>query len=113
MSRGYGAIPATTPVATALYVVTGLIVLGAALVAGLNLGRTTLDSMSADLAKLYRELGVYRSGDTPKAEAEPVRTAAEGWPDQLADEIVAWAGLDFSQLDNPDTAEGDTAVCPR
>ncbi len=27
MSRGYGAIPATTPVATALYVVTGLIVL--------------------------------------------------------------------------------------
>ena len=27
MSRGHGAIPATTPVATALYVVTGLIVL--------------------------------------------------------------------------------------
>ena len=28
-------------------------------------------------------------------------------------EIVAWAGLDFSQLNNPDAADADTAVCPR
>jgi len=30
-----------------------------------------------------------------------------------SDEVVAWAGLDFSQLDQPDTADADTAVCPR
>ena len=30
-----------------------------------------------------------------------------------ASEIVAWTGLDFSQLDNPDAAEAETAVCPR
>ena len=29
------------------------------------------------------------------------------------DEVVAWAGLDFSQLDNPDAADAETAVCPR
>jgi len=30
-----------------------------------------------------------------------------------AGEIVAWAGLDFSQLENPDAADAETAVCPR
>jgi hypothetical protein len=28
-------------------------------------------------------------------------------------EIVAWTGLDIDQLDNPETAGGDTALCPR
>lgn len=46
---------------------------------------------SADLAKLYRDLGVYRNGDTPKAEAAPVHTAAEGWRNRLSEEIVAWS----------------------
>lgn len=30
-----------------------------------------------------------------------------------AEEIVAWAGLDLSSFDNPDTASADTAICPR
>ncbi|WP_284614928.1 hypothetical protein [Aquabacterium humicola] len=28
-------------------------------------------------------------------------------------EIVAWTGLDIDQLDNPETAGGETALCPR
>ncbi len=29
------------------------------------------------------------------------------------DEIVAWAGLDLEQLDAPDAADSQTAMCPR
>jgi hypothetical protein len=29
------------------------------------------------------------------------------------DEIVAWAGLDVSNFDNPDSASSGTALCPR
>lgn len=30
-----------------------------------------------------------------------------------ADEIVAWTGLDMNNFNNPDTASGETALCPR
>lgn len=29
------------------------------------------------------------------------------------EEIVAWSGLDITNFDSPDTASGETALCPR
>ena len=50
---------------------------------------------TADLAKLYRELGVYRTGNGTKAEAAPGATATaslgEAWRNRLSEEIVAWS----------------------
>lgn len=31
----------------------------------------------------------------------------------LPDEIVAWTGLEMTDLAHPDTSDGDTALCPR
>ncbi len=60
-------------------------------------------------------MAAYRHTTRNRAEIEASRQCGCCQCQQVfpADEVVAWSGLDFSQLDNPDTAEGDTAVCPR
>lgn len=51
---------------------------------------------TADLAKLYRELGVYRTGGATKAEALPAApavatSAGEAWRKRLSEDVVAWS----------------------
>jgi Zn finger protein HypA/HybF involved in hydrogenase expression len=60
-------------------------------------------------------LAAYRHTTKNRAEIEASTTCGCCYCMQTfpADEIVAWAGLDFSQLDNPDAADAETAVCPR
>jgi hypothetical protein len=59
-------------------------------------------------------LAAYRHTTKNRAEIEASTACGCCYCMQIfpADEIVAWAGLDFSQLDNPDAADA-TAVCPR
>ncbi len=60
-------------------------------------------------------LAAYRHTTKNRAEIEAGSTCGCCYCMQTfpASEIVAWAGLDFSQLCNPDAADADTAVCPR
>ena len=60
-------------------------------------------------------LAAYRHTTKNRAEIEASSTCGccdcmQTFP---AGEIVAWAGLDFSHLDNLDAADAETAVCPR
>ncbi len=63
----------------------------------------------ADLLAAYRH--------TTKNRAEIEASSRCGCCDCMqtfpAADIVAWVGLDFSQLNDPDAADADTAVCPR
>lgn len=60
-------------------------------------------------------LEAYRHTTQNRAEIEASRACGCCCCMQIypPDEIVAWTGLDVSNLDDPDAANAETALCPR
>lgn len=70
-----------------------------------NSGNSTM----ADLLAAYR----HTSGNWPDIEASRVCGCCSCVQVFSPDEIVAWAGLDISNIDDPEAVKRQTALCPR
>lgn len=64
---------------------------------------------------MFDLLAAHRHSSNNRDEVEASQICGCFYCSQIfpATEIIAWAGLDVSSFDNPDSSDAGTALCPR